>query len=135
MLQLDINNAFLHGDLEEEVYMSLPYRFYSKVEFPSSYSTTPLVCKLIKSHYGLKQASREWYTMLSTTLLKLGFQQSQVDHSLFVHAKGSFFTALLVYVDDMIIINNDPNCVVVLKLVLDMKIRIKDLGSLKYFMV
>lgn len=73
--------------------------------------------------------------MLSTTLLKLGFQQSQVDHSLFVHAKGSFFTALLVYVDDMIIINNDPNCVVVLKLVLDMKIGIKDLGSLKYFMV
>ena len=126
--QLDINNAFLHGHLEEEVYMDLPPSFHSKGE---SSSSTPLVCKLVKSLYGLKQASRQWNAKLSTTILQLGFKQSQADHSLFVHTDGSSFTALLVYVDDMIITRNDPACVAKLKSLLDQKFGIKDLGSLK----
>ena len=132
--QLDINNAFLHGDLDEEVYMDLPPGFHSKGESSTSTYAAPLVCKLVKSIYGLKQASRQWNAKLFATIMQLGFKQSQAGHSLFVYSNGSSFTALLVYVDDMIITGNDSACVAKLKTLLDQKFGIKDLGSLKYFL-
>ena len=79
--QLDISNAFLNGDLEEEIYMTLPpgYSARQGESFPPND-----VCKLKKSLYGLKQASQKWFLKFSATLLQLGFTTSSGDHTLFL---------------------------------------------------
>lgn len=78
MKQIDIQNAFLHGFLEEEVYMRQPPGFESKTQ-PHH------VCKLKKALYGLKQAPRAWFSRLRTKLQELGFAPSKTDTSLFIY--------------------------------------------------
>ncbi|RVX03498.1 Retrovirus-related Pol polyprotein from transposon RE1 [Vitis vinifera] len=124
--QLDVNNAFLHGDLHEEIYMSPPPGLRRQGE--------NLVCHLHKSLYGLKQASRQWFAKFSTAIQAAGFVQSKADYSLFTCRKGKSFTALLIYVDDILITGNDVNAIVALKQFLHSHFRIKDLGDLKYFL-
>ena len=116
--QLDVNNAFLHGDLHEEIYMSPPPGLRRQDE--------NLVCHLHKSLYGLKQASRQWFAKFSTAIQAAGFVQSKADYSLFTCRKGKSFTALLIYVDDILITGNDVNAIVALKQFLHSHFRIKD---------
>jgi hypothetical protein len=92
------------------------------------------VCKLQKSLYGLKQASRKWYEKLTCLLVTEGYHQSTSDYSLFTLTSGSDFTALLIYVDDVILAGTSLTEFSRIKSTLDAKFQIKDLGSLKYFL-
>ena len=92
--QMDVHNAFLHGDLEEEVYMTMPPGFRT--------SNPHKVCRLHKSLYGLKQAPRQWFAKLSSKLLDYGFVRTYANYSLFTYKKAGQFMALLVYVDDLV---------------------------------
>ncbi|CAM8880778.1 unnamed protein product [Rhodiola kirilowii] len=122
--QLDVNNAFLHGNLEEEVYMKLPPGFYKREK----------VYRLMKSLYGLKQASRQWFAKFSEALVAFGFQNSLNDYSLFRLAKDGDFLVLLVYVDDVILTGTSELLFSEVKLYIHNKFQIKDLGHLKYFL-
>lgn len=117
--QLDINNAFLHGDLEEEVYMKVPQGMSN----PDN-----------KSLYGLKQASRQWFAKLSHALQQHGFKQSKNDYSLFTLRNGSQLTIVAVYMDDMLITGLDPIAIQQLKTYLHDVFTIKDLGRMHYFL-
>ncbi|XP_015168858.1 uncharacterized mitochondrial protein AtMg00810-like [Solanum tuberosum] len=123
---MDVFNAFLQGDLFEEVYMELPKEF--KLEGEN------MVCKLVKSLYGLKQASRQWNAKLTTALYNSGYIQSHLDYSLFTKKRGKRIVIILVYVDDLLITGNDATLIEETKHVLHSNFKIKDLRELKYFL-
>ena len=91
------------------------------------------VCRLQKAIYGLKQAPHDWYQVLCTFLLGLGFVTSHIDSSLFVYSRGNALIYFLVYVDDLIIIGNDPSLIDNIIQQLDFKFSTKDLGVLSFF--
>nr|XP_016442248.1 PREDICTED: uncharacterized mitochondrial protein AtMg00810-like [Nicotiana tabacum] len=128
MFQLDVNNAFLHGDLDEEVFMKLP------PSVGTSSSSVPLVCRLRKSLYGLRQASKQWYAKLSQALHSRGYTHSLNDYSLFTRGSGKSMVILIVYVDDIILTGTDEFEIASLKEFLNLQFKIKDLGSLNYFL-
>ena len=130
LIQLDVNNAFLHGDLTENVYMNLPLGYKHDMVARKG---EQLVCKLHKFMYGLKQASRQWFDKFSQALILLGFSRSKSDYSLFTRGRDSSFTSLLVYVDDIIITGAFTEIIATLKAYLNSAFRLKDLGTLKYF--
>jgi hypothetical protein len=125
--QLDVHNAFLHGVLEEEVYMRQPPGYEDK-EHPD------YVCKLDKALYGLKQAPRAWFSRLSEKLVELGFKGSKADTSLFYFKRGDVIMFALIYVDDIIVVSSKQEAVSALLLDLKQEFALKDLGGLHYFL-
>jgi histone deacetylase 1/2 len=127
MRQLDVQNAFLHGVLEEEVYMRQPPGYVDK--------TRPnFVCKLDKALYGLKQAPRAWYARLSTKLISLGFHASKADTSLFYFNRGGVTVFVLVYVDYIIVVSSSSKATAGLLHNLKKEFALKDVGELHYFL-
>ena len=137
--QMDVTNAFLHGELHESVYMKLPQGYYkggSRIQLNAEHipSQATLVCKLLKSLYGLKQAPRQWFSKLSLTLLDFGFVQSKADYSLFTKVTHNTITLVLVYVDDLLLSGNNLDTLNQLKELLCLSFHMKDLGELSYFL-
>ena len=125
--QFNVKNAFLHGDLEEEVYMEIPPGFNDE-------KTQGKVCKLKKALYGLKQSPRAWFDRFSKAMISFEYQQSNADHTLFIrHHKGKI-TLLIVYVDDIVMTGDDKEEMARLKNLLAREFEIKDLGKLRYFL-
>ncbi|KAI3769398.1 hypothetical protein L6452_00500 [Arctium lappa] len=123
--QIDVKNAFLNGDLNEEVYMVPP---------PGVPHKTGEVCKLKKALYGLKQAPRAWFENFSDVILSLGFSASEHDSALFVKHTSAGRILLSLYVDDMIITGDDLQGINALKSELAAQFEMKDLGPLRYFL-
>ncbi|GAU37351.1 hypothetical protein TSUD_395330 [Trifolium subterraneum] len=124
--QIDVNNAFLNGVLQEEVYMTQPSGFES--------SDKSLVCKLHKSLYGLKQAPRAWYDKLTQALLHMGFVKSRCDPSLLVHNQNGTCTYVLIYMDDILITGSTPTLINDLINKLNVQFALKRLGAVDYFL-
>ena len=126
--QLDVKNAFLNGDLEEEVYMDIP----AGLETTSNFNK---VCRLRKSLYGLKQSPRAWFERFTKVVKGYGFVQCQSDHTLFVkHFPEGKLAIIIVYVDDIILTGDHEEKIDLLKKLLTKEFEIKDLGNLKYFL-
>lgn len=93
-----MNNAFLNGELSEEVYMQQPSGY---VQY--DIDGQPLVCRLTKALYGLQQAPRAWFDKIKSYLVSIGFLTSKSDASLFIRVFGGSSLYVLIYVDDIIV--------------------------------
>ncbi|XP_058770683.1 uncharacterized mitochondrial protein AtMg00810-like [Vicia villosa] len=123
--QMDVKNAFLNGELQEEVYMVPPQGVsHNQGE----------VCKLKKALYGLKQAPRAWFGKFTTVITSIRFRSSDHDSALFVKTTHHGLILLLLYIDDMIITGDDTDGINDLKLQLSKQFEMKDLGTLRYFL-
>ena len=116
--QLDVKNAFLHGILQEEVYIAQPPGFIDS-QHPE---------------YGLKQAPRAWNDKFTSFLPSLRFNTNYADSSLFVKKSGSSVVILLLYVDDIIVTGNAPTMIDDVISALTKEFDIKDLGPLHFFL-
>jgi Reverse transcriptase (RNA-dependent DNA polymerase) len=122
---MDVKNVFLHGKLEEEVYMEAP---------PGLSLKQGVVCRLKKAIYGLKQSPRAWYGKLSSALTKIGYKKSEADSSMFTSVSSKGIVIILIYVDDLVITGSDQHGIAALKTHLRTEFDIKDLGYLRYFL-
>ncbi|AAD43604.1 T3P18.3 [Arabidopsis thaliana] len=125
--QLDVSNAFLHGELQEPVFMFQPSGFVDPNK-PNH------VCRLTKALYGLKQAPRAWFDTFSNFLLDFGFECSTSDPSLFVCHQNGQSLILLLYVDDILLTGSDQLLMDKLLQALNNRFSMKDLGPPRYFL-
>ena len=118
---MDVKNAFLNEELDDEVYMDLLSGFEDN-------GRNNLLCKLKRSLYSLKQFPRAWFERFTRTTKGHDFTQGQTDHTLFFrHSSNGKITILTVYVDDIILIRNDLEEMERLKGVMAREFEIKDL--------
>jgi len=125
LFQMDIKNAFLYGDLQEEVYIGQPPGYVAQ-------GKTKICLK--KTIYELKQSPRVLFEKFSLTISGIGFRRSHSDHSIFVQCTKSGIVVLVVYVDDILLTGSDSTGIVETKMYLKRHFVTKDMGRPKYFL-
>ncbi|MCO5582534.1 hypothetical protein L7F22_036433 [Adiantum nelumboides] len=129
--QMDVKTAFLHRDLEGNVYMVQPEGFEMESEKPKR---AKLVCRFCKALYGLKQGFRQWYLKFDKYMQSQGYERSQEDHCLYTRklSNGSLII-LILYVDDMLIAGKSKDKIANLKKSLSTQFAMKYLGDANHF--
>jgi hypothetical protein len=122
--QLDLKNAFLNGELRENVYIRPPSGYFV---------SKGMVCHLHRSLYGLKQAPRTWFQRFASVVTAAGFSASAHDPALFVHVSPRGRTLLLLHVDNMTIIGDDPEYIAFVNAHLSDQFLMSNFGPLWYF--
>ncbi|KAK8554367.1 hypothetical protein V6N12_031331 [Hibiscus sabdariffa] len=125
--QMDVKIAFLNGKLEEDVYMTHPEGFVTP-------KNAGKVCKLQRSIYGLKQASRSWNLHFNDAIKEFGFIRNEDEPCVYKKFSGSTVSFLILYVDDILIIGNDIPTLQSVKAWLSSCFSIKDLGEATYIL-
>ena len=128
LYQMDVKTTFLNGNLEEEVYIKQPEGF-------SSSEGKNLVCKLKKSIYGLKQASRQWYLKFHEVITSFGFEENIMDQCIYQKVSGSKICFLVLYVDDILLATNDKGLLYEVNQFLSKNFDMKDMGEASYVIV
>jgi hypothetical protein len=123
--QLDVKNVFLNGELCEDIYIRPP---------PGYSVPEDMVCHLRRSLYGLKQAPQAWFQRFGSVVTVAGFFASAHDLALFVHVSPRGKTLLLLYMDDMIITDDNPEYITFVKAHLSDQFSMSDLDPLWYFL-
>lgn len=124
---IDVESAYLHGRLQEVIYMQQPKGFIEK-------GKEHLVCRLQRSLYGLKQAARVWNTTISGILTALGFKQSRSDPCLFSKKLPTGRMFLIIYVDDMLVASTSEKHITDLEKELSKKLSLTSLGEVSHFL-
>lgn len=147
--QLDVETAYLHGDIDTEIFMKKPDLLEEaliriidtdkkgKIVEKADHMLKDLrsgkkVCKLQKAIYGLRQAGRQWHIKLHKTLKSLKLKSTESDPCLYVDIGKNHRTYVLVYVDDILIASSDPERVTEIKKGLSAHFKIKDNGKVDY---
>ena len=99
---MDVKNSFLNGNLEEDIYMRQLKGFIAKGQ-------EHMVCKLQRSIYGLKQVSRSWNIRIDQAITSIGFEKSPDEPCVYKRIQGAKVVFLVLYVDDILLIDNDEN--------------------------
>ena len=126
---MDVKTAYLNADIQDEIYVQQPEGFIK-----SDPNCSELVLKLNKSLYGLKQSSKNWNSLLHSTLLSQNFKQSLVDYCVYTRFLDSCKVIILIWVDDIIIASNNINELNSVKSFLNNKFKMTDLNQLLYFL-
>ena len=125
--QMDVKTAFLNGNLNEDIYMQQPEGFKAK-------GKEHMVCKLQRSIYGLKQASRSWNIRFDQAITSFGFEKSPDEPCVYKRIQAQKVVFLVLYVDDILLIGNDKQGLSGVKDWLHKQFDMKDLGEANYIL-